>query len=405
MSSEPKHPPLKFDKEFRRQESIPADGIERALEILHSGRLHRYNTAPGEPGEVALLEQEFAAYIGVAYCAALASCGSAIHVALRCAGVSSGDKVLTNAFTLAPVPGAIYEAGAEPILVECTENYTIDLSDLEAKAGRGEARFLLLSHMRGHIADMDRLTDICRRHQIVLIEDCAHTMGARWGRQHTGTFGKIGCYSTQTYKHINSGEGGLLVSNDPDIMAQAILYSGSYMLYENHLARPEAEMFEKYKRAVPNFSLRMSNLQAAILRPQLRRLDERVAAWNERYAALESALRAAEVIQVPRRDPQEHFVGSSIQFTLLNAAAKQIEHFLNVCLTRGVEIKWFGWREPQGYTSSYESWQYIREPQTLAKTKVILDGLCDMRIPLTFTLEDCHTIGSIITTTAREILS
>ena len=145
---------------------------------MRHGRLHRYNTGPGEAAEVALLEQEFAAFTGARYCLAVASGGYALATALRALGVKPGDKVLTNAFTLAPVPGAIASLGAVPVFVGVTEGLTIDLDDLEAKAG--EARVLLLSHMRGHICDMDRLMEICDVAGIRVVEDCAHTMGGSW---------------------------------------------------------------------------------------------------------------------------------------------------------------------------------------------------------------------------------
>ena len=103
-----------FGKEFTRQESIPEAGIKRALEVMQSGRLHRYNTTAGEVSEVALLEKEYAEYVGAKYCLGLSSCGSSIYVALKSVGVLPGDKILCNAFTLAPVPGAIENAGAIP---------------------------------------------------------------------------------------------------------------------------------------------------------------------------------------------------------------------------------------------------------------------------------------------------
>jgi len=99
-----------------------------------------------------------------------------------------------------------------------------------------------------------------------LIEDCAHTVGGRWGDKFTGRFGLTGCYSSQTYKHINSGEGGLLVTDDDDVMAKAILYSGSYMLYDRYLSKPPLDIFERHKKMIPNFSMRMSNLSAAVIR-------------------------------------------------------------------------------------------------------------------------------------------
>ncbi|MCK4829140.1 aminotransferase class I/II-fold pyridoxal phosphate-dependent enzyme, partial [bacterium] len=272
---------LVFTKEFTKQESIPEDGIQRAIELMRSGRLHRYNTPPNEESDVALLEKEFAEYLGTKYCAALSSCGSAIYVALKCAGVKFGDKILCNAFTLAPVPGAIENAGAQTVFVEITDDYTIDLEDLEKKAKESNAKYFLLSHMRGHIANMDQICAICTRHEICLIEDCAHTLGAHWDGHPTGTFGKVGCFSTQTYKHMNSGEGGLLVTDDDEVIAKAILYSGSYMLYEKHISRSSMDVFERFKKNIPNFSLRMSNLQAALLRPQLRALDKQCDKWND----------------------------------------------------------------------------------------------------------------------------
>ena len=109
-----------FTRSFTQQEPIPEAGIEAAIAVMRSGRLHRYNTAPGEVAETVLLEQEFAAYTGAKYCLAVASGGYALGCALRAAGVKSGDLVLTNAFTLAPVPGAIAAVGAVPLFVEVT---------------------------------------------------------------------------------------------------------------------------------------------------------------------------------------------------------------------------------------------------------------------------------------------
>ena len=148
-----------FTGNFTQQEAIPDEGIEAALEVLKSGRLHRYNVAEGEVGETALLEQEFAAQMGAKYCLAVASGGYALATALRALGVQPGDKVLTNAFTLAPVPGAIASVGAMPVFVGVTESLVIDLDDLAAKADQADV--LMLSHMRGHLCDMDRWLEIC----------------------------------------------------------------------------------------------------------------------------------------------------------------------------------------------------------------------------------------------------
>ncbi|MDM8553706.1 DegT/DnrJ/EryC1/StrS family aminotransferase [Desulfococcaceae bacterium HSG7] len=393
---------IKFTKEFTKQEPIPEAGIKRALELMQTGRLHRYNTTDGEISEAVLLEKEYADYVGARYCLGLSSCGCAIYIALKSAGVSPGDKVLCNAFTLAPVPGAIENAGAVSVFVEITEDYLTDLEDLEKKAEQSGAEYFLLSHMRGHIADMDRVIEICGRLGITLIEDCAHTVGCRWGDKFTGTFGKAGCYSSQTYKHLNSGEGGLLVTDDPDVIAKAILFSGSYMFYERHLSRPSMEVFERHKKQIPNFSLRMTNLAAALIRPQLADLDTQCRRWNRRYNLLETELTGAAHIRIPKRLAKEGFVGSSLQFTLIGADLPGVQTFIETCGTRGVEIKWFGAKEPVGFTSSWESWQYIKDRQPLPRTRKTLDFMCDFRIPLTFSMEDCKIVADVIKQVAEE---
>ena len=382
-----------FTGSFTQQEPIPEEGIEAALAVLRHGRLHRYNVVPGELGEAALLEQEFAAQMGAKYCLAVTSGGYAISTALRAAGVKPGDPVLSNAFTLAPVPGAIASIGAQPVFVGVTEQLTIDLDDLAAKADR--ARVLLLSHMRGHICDMDRLMQICDAAGIKVIEDCAHTMGATWNGVASGRHGVVGCYSCQTYKHVNSGEGGLLVTDDEEIAARAVMLSGSYMLYERHLAAPGPEVFERVKYDTPNISGRMDNLRAAILRPQLRALDAQVARWNARYRVLEDGLRGTPGLTVIERPAAETYVGSSFQFLLLDWTPEKIRALLDRCAARGVELKWFGAAEPHGFTSRYDSWRYAPS-EPMPKTDRILAGILDMRVPLTFSPEDCALIARII---------
>lgn len=385
----------RFDGSFTQQEPIPEEGIAAAVAVMRHGRLHRYNTAPGEVAEAALLEEEFAALTGARFCLAVASGGYALACALRAVGVKPGDPVLTNAFTLAPVPGSIASLGAQPVFVEITDDLVLDFADLAVKAKSSGARVLLLSHMRGHLCDMAALVALCGDLGITIVEDCAHTMGAAWGGVSSGRSGLIGCYSMQTYKHINSGEGGFLISDDAEVMARAVLLSGSYMLYGRHSAAPPPEAFEAVRMETPNISGRMDNLRAAILRPQLPLLADRVARWKARYRALESGLRGTQGLRLVERPDAETFVGSSFQFLLPDWSAARIGAFLGRTLTRGVELKWFGAADPVAFTSRYQHWGYAA-PQDLPQTDRILAGLVDMRVPLTFSVEDCAQIARII---------
>ncbi|WP_439138037.1 DegT/DnrJ/EryC1/StrS family aminotransferase [Roseicyclus sp.] len=384
-----------FTGKFTQQEPIPEAAIAAALGVMRSGRLHRYNLLPGEEGEVAALEREFAAFTGAAYALAVASGGYAMSCALRSLGVGPGDKVLSNGWTLAPVPGAIASVGAVPVFVETTQDLTIDLEDLALMARKSEAKVLLLSHMRGHICDMDRLMEVARDNDLQVVEDCAHTMGAAWRGVPSGRHGVIGCYSTQTYKHINSGEGGLLVTDDAEVMARAVVLSGSYMLYGKHTAAPPVDMFENVKYETPNISGRMDHLRAAILRPQLAELPRQVARWNALYTMLEVGLRNVPGLQLIARPAQESIVGSSFQFLLPGWSAERVRALLAACAVRGVELKWFGAAEPVAFTSRYDSWRYA-PAQRLPRTDAILAGLIDMRLPLTFSEADVGLIATII---------
>lgn len=391
---------LWFGKDLSTPEPIPEDAIEHAVALMRSGRLHRYGEQGSGYPEPSLLEQDFAAYVGSKYCVAISSCGAAMFLALKALGVETGDKVLTSSFTLAPVPGAIAHAGAHPVLVETQGDYTTDLDDLKKKLESGGAQVFLLSHMRGHFSDLEKIRDLCDRYGVALVEDCAHTMGAKWDGRHTGTWGRIGCYSTQTYKHINSGEGGLLVTDDDDVAARIILMSGCYMMYEQHILKPPNDVFERWKYSTPNFSMRMSNLAAVLLRPQLALLQERGERWNHIYALLESRLRKISLLSIPQRHPKEEFVASSIQFSLA-MDREQIQRFLLECESRGLYIKWFGSREPKAFTSNYGHWHYITEKQTLQKSMGIMNQLMDLRTPLSLSEDDCDLISQIIAIAVR----
>ena len=387
----------RLELDLTQQEPIPPAGVEAALALMASGKLHRYGEVGGKPSEASALEVEFAQELGLKYCVAMNSCGGTKFVALKAAGVKPGELVMSNCFTLAPVPGAIAHAGALPVLIDVTDDYTIDLADLARKAKASGAKTLLLSHMRGHICDMAALMAICQHHGVQVIEDCAHTMGAGWAGKATGTWGRAGCFSLQSYKHANSGEGGLLVTDDPDIAAQAILFSGSYMLYRSHLARPDDAVFERWKLRTPNFSMRMSNLAAAVVRPQLGSLlVDRCQRWNQRYAWMAAALAGITHLRLPQRPADEQFVASSIQFSLLDMSPAEITQFVAACAERGVHIKWFGAESPVGFTSVWTHWQFFGEPQSLPQAQQVLGGLCDMRLPLTLTEADCSAIGSVI---------
>ena len=381
-----------LDLDFTAQEPLPDAAVERANELLDTGKLFRYGEAGADQADAALLEEEFAALLGRRFCVAFNSCGASLAAALIAAGVERDDEVLMNAFTLAPVPGAIAHAGARPVFVDITTDLHIDLDDLRRQHSATGAKWLLLSYMRGHIPNVDDVMAVCAELGITVIEDCAHTMGGAWDGRATGTFGAAGCFSTQSFKHVNSGEGGLLVTDDEDLAARAILLSGSYMLYGQHGARPDDEVFERHRYTTPNFSMRMSALAAALVRPQLPLLAVRADTWNARYAQLTELLGQIEGVRLPERDGREQFVASSIQF---NVDHPDIADVVQRAASRGVALKWFGADQPVGFTSRSDHWRYASE-QSVPQAAEVLSTLIDMRLPLMMTSGQAVQIVDVI---------
>jgi dTDP-4-amino-4,6-dideoxygalactose transaminase len=361
-----------------------------------AGRLFRYGEMGADQNDAALLETEFAALIGRRYCVAVNSGGSAIFLALKLAGVKPGDPVLVNGFTLAPVPGAIIHAGARPVIVEIGEDYVIDVDDLAVKAKASGARVLLLSHMRGHIADMDAVMALCDAQGLALVEDCAHAMCATWDGRTIGTFGGAAAFSAQTYKHLNAGEGGFLLTDDEEKAARAILHSGSYMLHGQHLSRPSDAALDALSGEAANFSLRMTALAAAMLRPQLAELPRRVARWRAIHARIAAGLAGSQHAHVPPCDPRANPSPTSLQFSVRGLSAQEIPVFLDLARARGVPVKWFGAARQSGFTSAPRHWAYAGSQGPLAATHHVLAGLCDIRTPVTLTDAECDLIATIV---------
>jgi dTDP-4-amino-4,6-dideoxygalactose transaminase len=379
-------------RDLTEPEPIPEAGIRRATELMRSGRLFRYGEMGDDQLDVSRLEVEFARFVGRRYCVVVNSGGCAIFLGLKVLGVSPGDPVLVNGFTLAPVPGAVVHAAARPVIVEIGADYTIDCDDLAAKAKQSGAKVLLLSHMRGHIADMDRVMATANAHGIAVLEDCAHALLARYKGRAIGTFGQTAAFSAQTYKHLNAGEGGFLVLDDPDMAARAILHSGSYMLHGQHVSSPGADVLARHSEHTANFSMRMTALAAA-----LAELPRRVARWNAIHDRIAQGLRRSQFVRLPQRPAAVEYSATSVQFSALGLDHGEMQAFLSAAKARGVAIKWFGAETQQGFTSAPRHWRYTGAQGDLTRTHGVLAGLCDIRTPVTLTDDECDLIAEIVT--------
>ena len=162
-------------------------------------------------------------------------------------------------------------------------------------------------------------------------------------------------------------------------------------------------MFTDIRLDTPNMSGRMDNLRASILLTQLGGLETNIDRWNARHDLVADRLRGVSGVYVPNRPEQERYVGSSFQFLMPDAGAEAVQQVVAGARALGVELKWFGADSPVGFTSNHQSWRFVA-PQDLPRTDAVLAGLLDMRIPLTFSLEDCGHVADIIVHVVRNAL-
>ena len=374
-------------KDFLQPEPVPEEGIKRAVEIMRSGKLFRYLQSKPEDSEVALLERDFARFMGVNYALAVNSCSSAIVIALRTTGAHVGAKILVPAFTFTAVPSAIVNIGAVPVVVECNKDYRVDIRDLEKKI-TPEIRIFLLSHMRGNTSDMDAIMNICRERSVTVVEDAAHGLGCKWRDKLVGSFGVAGCFCLQSNKIVNAGEGGILTTNDPKIMAQAVILSGAYeRLHEKHFWSEDLnEFFRHYRKLLPLFNMRMTEYAAALVRPQLPLIEERGVVFRKNYAYLTAKFAVSESIELPVQDARELRAPDSLQFRVRDFSPVQMKQFMQEVRAAGLPLSAFGADDDNARVPW--NWQYIGNAPDVPMTKSYLANACDMRLPST--LKNAH---------------
>lgn len=377
-------------------EPIPEAGMTEVLRLLRSGDLFRY-AAEGSP--VALLEAEFGALLGARYALAVSSCSAAIFLTLRALDLQPGARVLLPAFTFAAVPSAVVHAGATPVLVECGDDLRLDVEDLARKLPGAAA--LLISHMRGHTSDMDRILSLATDADVPVVEDAAHSLGATWAGRPIGTLGAVGCFSFQSYKMVNAGEGGLLVTDDPDLVARAAVMSGAYERNWSRHPIP-AEAAARWQGRLPLYNLRMANLAAAVIRAQLAELPRRVAAGRRNHDRVAARLRAHPAVTVPAPLALERRAPDSIQF-LLDLPEPRLRAITVACGARGLPLQVLGLAP--GNARAFWTWEFLGEPPPLPRTRTMLMRTCDLRLPARLSAAECDAVADHLLAALEEVLA
>lgn len=378
-------------------EPIPEAARAEIDRLLSTGDLFRYTAPEGAP--VALLEAEFAAFIGTRYALAVSSCSAALFLALKALDLPRGARVLIPAFTFAAVPSAVVHADCTPVLVEVGPNFRIDLDDFRAKLDGADA--VLISHMRGHTSDMDAIMEECDARGLPVIEDAAHSLGTLWNGRKIGTIGRIGCFSFQSYKLVNAGEGGMFVTDDPELAARAVIMSGAYE--HNWKKHPGLQnSFVNWQNRLPLYNMRMQNLSAAVIRPQIGEIAGRVAAGRRNHDYVADRLNHSPWIDVPPALPQEERAPDSLQFNLVSFGSDdEARAFQEASKTRGVSVQVFGLSADNA--RAYWNWQFLGDQPDLPRTRGMLMRACDLRLPARLTTAELDTIADALVAAASEV--
>jgi len=268
------------------------------LETLETQRPFRwYGPGSEPPKKVISFEQEFAARMGTRYALAVTSGTAALVCAVNALEIGPGDEVILPAWTWHSCFNAIVLAGALPVFAEIDESFNMDPEDLERHITR-QTRAVMVVHLQGNPADLDRLLSIARKHNLRVIEDCAQSVGANYKGRPLGSFGDIAIYSLQLNKTITAGEGGAVCTSDPELFERAARY------HDLGLLRPAHEQWLGHRKVEPflGSGYRMNEFSGGVLLAQVRKLDAIIGAVRARARRVYEGINGIPGLH-PRRLP------------------------------------------------------------------------------------------------------
>lgn len=235
------------------------------------------------------LEKEMAAYTGAAYASALSAGTAAIHLALRILGVGEGDIVFVPSLTFSATCNPIIYENATPVFIDSEEDtWNMSPKALERAFEKYRTpKAVMVVHLYGTPAKLDEIMEICKKHNVPLIEDAAESLSSTYKGKHTGTFGKIGIYSFNGNKIITTSGGGMLVADDEEITKKATF-----------LATQARDAARHYQHSQIGYNYRMSNITAGIGRGQLLHLEEHKALKQKIYKQYEDAFKDIEELSM-----------------------------------------------------------------------------------------------------------
>lgn len=258
---------------------------KEVMDVISSGFLSRYGDLdnPDFRHKVYSLEKEFARYCGVKHAIATNSGTNSLFISLLALGISEGDEVIVPGYTFVASLSSIIYARAVPVLTEVDESLTIDPEDIEAKTTK-RTKAIMPIHMLGNPCDMDRIMEIAKKYNLLVVEDCCQAAGASYKGKKVGSIGKIGAFSLNIYKTITAGDGGLIVTDDDD------LYERAFGVHDQG-HKPNRAGSEVGRRSLIGLNFRMNELTGAVGLAQLRKIDKITETLRTKKNLLKNKLR------------------------------------------------------------------------------------------------------------------
>ncbi len=333
-----------FGKEERKE----------VMDVLETGILFRYNHDEARKGiwKTKTFEKEFAEFHGVKHCHMVSSGTAADNVSLAAAGIGAGDEVIVPPFTfIAPVE-AVINCGAIPVFAEVDETLCLSPEGIEAVI-TPKTKAILLVHMVGAMAKLDEILAICKKHNLVLIEDAAQALGGSYKGKPLGSFGDVACYSFDFFKIITAGEGGAVITNSDEIYEKAHTWSdhGHNHIGDNRGAEDHPILGTNY---------RISELHAAVGLAQFRKIDFIIEHQRANKKVLKDYLK--KFPQVSFREIPDESGDSATVINIFLPTAKEAKKVSDKMTSVGIPAAYW-------YNNNYhyiKNWDHLKEMKVAA---------------------------------------
>ncbi len=329
-------------------------------EVLETGVLFRYGFESQRKGvwKAKAFEEAFAERLSVGYCHLVGSGTAALQTALAALGVGAGDEIIIPPFTFVATFEAILNAGAVPVFSEIDDTLCLDPDALEAVL-TPRTKAVMPVHMCGAMARIDEIVAVCKKHDLVLIEDACQSVGGTFRNKPLGTFGNAGCFSFDSVKTITCGEGGAIVTDDKDTYLRADAFSDHG---HDHLG--ENRGLDEHIMLGSNF--RISELNAAVGFAQLRRLDTIIGIQKRNHAAIQQAITKIPGIQLRTIPDPDGDTATFLTFFLAEeTAARNAAKALAAAGVGGC---------PYWYDNNwhyYRQWDHLKQMKCAAKPPIV----------------------------------